>query len=69
MLEHSYHATIEYSLFPVMGSPIHATCGRAKIGVRILLCYLPTKSPWLNSIEPEWVHGKRQVLEPACVLR
>jgi transposase len=33
-------------------------------GVRILLCYLPTKSPWLNPIEPKWVHGKRKVLEP-----
>ncbi len=33
-------------------------------GVRILLCYLPVKSPWLNPIEPKWVHGKRKVLEP-----
>ena len=28
-------------------------------GVRILLAGLPTKSPWLNRIEPKWVHGKR----------
>lgn len=34
-------------------------------GVRILLCRLPSKSPWLNPIEPKWVHGKRQVVEPA----
>jgi transposase len=33
-------------------------------GVRILTCYLPIKSPWLNPIEPKWVHGKRRVLEP-----
>ncbi len=33
-------------------------------GVRILLCRLPSKSPWLNPIEPKWVHGKRQVVEP-----
>jgi transposase len=33
-------------------------------GVRILACYLPIKSPWLNAIEPCWVHGKRAILEP-----
>jgi len=32
-------------------------------GVRIVACYLPIKSPWLNAIEPTWVHGKRRVLE------
>jgi hypothetical protein len=32
-------------------------------GVRILPCFLPTKSPWLNPIEPKWVHGKRNVAE------
>jgi len=37
-------------------------------GVRILLCYLPVKSPWLNPIEPKWVHGKRKVLEPERTL-
>lgn len=37
-------------------------------GVRILPCYLPTKSPWLNPIEPKWIHGKRAVLEPEQVL-
>jgi transposase len=30
-------------------------------GVRLLLCYLPVKSPWLNNLEPHWVHGKRNV--------
>jgi len=33
-------------------------------GVRILVCRLPSRSPWLNPIEPKWVHGKRQVCEP-----
>jgi transposase len=33
-------------------------------GVRIIVCYLPIKSPWLNAIEPCWVHGKRAILEP-----
>jgi hypothetical protein len=37
-------------------------------GVRLLSCYLPVKSPWLNSIEPKWVHGKRAILEPARLL-
>jgi DDE superfamily endonuclease len=33
-------------------------------GVRIIVCQLPTKSPWLNPIEPHWMHGKRAVMEP-----
>lgn len=37
-------------------------------GVRIVACYLPIKSPWLNPIEPKWVHGKRRVVEPARLL-
>jgi DDE superfamily endonuclease len=32
-------------------------------GVRIIACYLPSKSPWLNAIEAIWVHGKRRVIE------
>lgn len=41
---------------------------RTGTGVRIRACRLPTKSPWLNSIEPTWVHGKRAVAEPARLL-
>jgi hypothetical protein len=37
-------------------------------GVRLVPCLLPTKSPWLNPIEPKWVHGKRRVVEPARLL-
>jgi transposase len=39
---------------------------RAKVegGVRIVACYLPIKAPWLNAIEPKWVHGKRAIIEP-----
>ena len=33
-------------------------------GVRILACYLPVKSPWLNAIEPKWAHGKKAIIEP-----
>jgi hypothetical protein len=34
-------------------------------GMRIVPCWLPIKSPWLNPIEPRWTHGKRRVVEPA----
>lgn len=37
---------------------------RAGTGCRIRACYLPVKAPWLNPIEPKWVHGKRAVAEP-----
>lgn len=37
-------------------------------GVRIVVCPLPTKSPWLNPIEPKWTHGKKRVVEPARLL-
>jgi DDE superfamily endonuclease len=37
-------------------------------GARLLVCPLPTKSPWLNPIEPKWVHGKRAVVEPDRLL-
>jgi transposase len=36
---------------------------RSSRGVRIISCLLPKKSPWLNPIEPKWVHGKRRVVE------
>ena len=32
---------------------------------RLLTYLLPVKSPWLNPIEPRWVHAKRAVCEPA----
>jgi hypothetical protein len=35
---------------------------------RIIACYLPSKSPWLNPIEPKGAHGKRRVVEPARLL-
>lgn len=39
-----------------------------KKGVRIVTCFLPKKSPWLNPIEPKWTHGKRRVVEPDGLL-
>ena len=41
---------------------------RSGEGVRILVCCLPIKSPWLNPIEPKWVHAKRRIVEPDRVL-
>lgn len=31
---------------------------------RVAAWLLPKKSPWLNPIEPHWLHGKRAVCEP-----
>jgi transposase len=41
---------------------------RAGVGVRLLVNQLPIKSPWLNPIEPKWVHGKRAIVEPTRLL-
>jgi DDE superfamily endonuclease len=38
------------------------TAGEA--AVRIVACPLPSKSPWLNPIEPKWVHGNKRIVEP-----
>jgi transposase len=35
-----------------------------RAGVRLLPFLLPKKSPWLNPIEPMWIHAKRKVVEP-----
>jgi len=37
-------------------------------GVRLLVSFLPVKSPWLNPIEPKWLHGKKRVAEPKRLL-
>lgn len=41
---------------------------RSGQGVRFIACLLPSKSPWLNPIEPKWMHGKRAISEPARLL-
>src|SRR3954454_7598748 len=41
---------------------------RSGEGVRIVSCLLPKQSPWLNAIEPKWIHGKRKVVEPEGLL-
>lgn len=37
-------------------------------GIRLLICRLPVQSPWLNNIEPKWMHGKRATFEEERVL-
>lgn len=37
---------------------------RANRGCRIRVRGLPVKAPWLNPIEPKWMHGKRAIVEP-----
>jgi hypothetical protein len=46
----------------------HKRAAKSTCGVRLLICPLPTQSPWLNRIEAKWVHGKRAVVEPERVL-
>src|SRR5437870_528853 len=41
----------------------HQQVKRGAVGVRFVVCPLPSTSPWLNPIEPQWVHGKRAVSE------
>ena len=41
---------------------------RREKGKRGQVCPLPLKSPWLNRIEPKWVHAKRAVAEPDRLL-
>ena len=47
----------------------HQQVKQGATGVRLVVCHLPSKSPWRNPIEPKWVHGKRAVSEPDRLLR
>ena len=51
-----------------IGSHNRALKKGEKEGVRIVGCLLPKKSPWLNSMEPKGIHGKRKVVEPHGLL-
>jgi hypothetical protein len=42
---------------------------RGAVGVRLVICHLPSRSPWLHPIEPTWVPGKRAVSEADRLLR
>jgi hypothetical protein len=46
----------------------HNRKARTAGGVRIVACFLPTKSPWLKAIEPKWAHGKKAIVEPDRLL-
>lgn len=37
-------------------------------GGRLVIGQLPLESPWLDPIEPKWVHTKREVVEPDRLL-
>lgn len=41
---------------------------KKKGSIRLLVHFLPVKSPWLNPIEPCWLHGKKAVFEPNFIL-
>lgn len=41
----------------------NAAAKQAGAGIRILVAGLPTKSPWLNTIEVKWKHGKDAIVE------
>jgi hypothetical protein len=43
----------------------HNQAAKRDDDVRLLTCLLPVKSPWLNPMEPHWVHAKRKTVEPA----
>jgi hypothetical protein len=42
---------------------------RGAVGVRLVVGQLPSTSPWLNPLEPKWVHGQRAVAEADRLLR
>jgi len=46
----------------------HNRKAKTEGGVRIVACFLPVKSPWLNPIEPKWAHGKKAIVEPERLL-
>lgn len=61
----SWHLSREVSAW-VRGHNRHTK--RTGQGTRLLVCPLPSRSPWLNRIEPKWMHAKRAVCEPQTVL-
>jgi hypothetical protein len=46
----------------------HKRHAKQEGGCRVLVCRLPSQSPWRKPIEPKWGHGKRAVVAPARVL-
>jgi hypothetical protein len=48
--------------------PLAAACCRLLPLAAACCRLLPLKSPWLNPIEPKWIHGKRRITEPSRLL-
>ena len=46
----------------------HNATAKKEGGARIVSGLLPVRSPWLNAIEPCWMHGKRAIVEPERIL-
>jgi hypothetical protein len=46
----------------------HQQVKRGTLGVRLVVCRLPSTSPGRNPIEPQWIHGQRAVSEAARLL-
>jgi hypothetical protein len=46
----------------------HQQVKRGAVGARVVVCPLPSTSPWLNPFEAQWVEGKRAVSEPDLLL-
>jgi transposase len=62
----SWHKSHERS--EAGSAPTTAVSAVSGHGIRIVPCLLPTKSPWLNAIEPQWIHSKRKLVEPERLL-
>jgi len=41
----------------------HQQINGGTVGVRVGVCPLPSKRPWLNPMAPTWSHAQRAVLE------
>ena len=51
-----------------LAAEVRAEVKASGAGVRIVRCQPPTKSPWLNPIEPKRVHGQHKGVEPERLL-
>ena len=62
------HASWHRSQSVRKGLKAHNQRVKREGGGRQIVCPLPSTSPWLNPIEPRWVHGKRAMVEPDRLL-
>jgi len=64
----SLRSSTMYSSFSTLLSGLFLCIPSAVLALLFLVCRLPVKSPWLNPIEPRWLHGKRAIVEPERTL-